>query len=309
MHLLYVEAPNCESDVSTIDQLARVTPGTKVRPAQGVDAAINILRNDAAESHFDGLVTSPGLDDAALVSLVHEISRHGPLVTLIAVVLDLAHSLRAFEAGADAVLLLVNGSLANPEETLQGLERRPGRPAEAQPLSAAATTSANGSRVLVDLSTFRKYFAKPAPRGPITVDIVRSVDDELVEAVARLMPQLPSSGPAPGSAELDEVIKATGTTLIVARDDRTIVGMLTLHTFRAASGVHAWIQDLVVDKDATGRGVSECLTREAIRVGVEQGARTTELTSRPSHVGAGRLYQRIGFQRRETHLYRYRRSG
>jgi ribosomal protein S18 acetylase RimI-like enzyme len=310
MHLLYVRAQDCGSDIATIHQLAHLTPATNVRPAQGVDAAISILRNEASENHFDGLVISPGLDDAALLSLVHEIWRRGPLVTLIAVVLDLAHSLRAFDAGADAVLLLVNGSLANPEETLQGLERRSsGRSTEAEPLSPAGETSANGSRVLVDLSTFRKYFAKPAPRGPIAVDIVRSVDDELVDAFARLVPQLSSSAEVPGSGELDEIIKAASTTLIVARDDRAIVGMLTLHTFRAATGIHAWIQDLVVDKDAKGCGVSELLTREAVRVGVEQGARTAELTSRPSHVGAGRLYERIGFERRQTHLYRYRLSG
>jgi ribosomal protein S18 acetylase RimI-like enzyme len=108
---------------------------------------------------------------------------------------------------------------------------------------------------------------------------------------------------------LDEIIHAAGSTLIVARDDRAIVGMLTLHTFRAATGIRARIEDLVVDANAKGRGVSELLTREAVRLGVELGACTAELTSRPSHLGNARLYGRIGFERRETHLYRYRMSG
>jgi ribosomal protein S18 acetylase RimI-like enzyme len=310
MHLLYVRAPKCGSDTSTIRQLARVAPQTTVKPVQGVDAAINLLRNKAFEGQFDGLVTSPGLDDTSLLTLVHEIWRRGPIVRLISVVVDLAHSLRAFDAGADAVLLLVNGALANPEETLEGLDRQSRRPADARPASPESTASVgSGGRVLVDLSTFRKYFAKPAPRGPMTVAVVESVSDALVEAAARLVPQLSSSAQVPGPAELDALIKAPGTTMIVALDDRTIVGMLTLHTFRAATGIHAWIQDLVVDANAKGRGVSELLTREAVRLGVEQGARTAELTSRPSHLGAGRLYQRIGFKRRDTHLYRCRLSG
>ena len=308
MHLLYVKAPECGSDIPTIRQLSGLAPGTQIRPVQSVDAAIDVLRTATSHRGFDGLVTSPELDEASLVSLVDEIWRRGPIVRLIAVVLDLDHSLRAVNAGADAVLLLVNGTVANPEETLQGLERQFQPLADAEPLSPAGRASKNGNRVLVDLSTFRKYFAKPSPRGPITVDVVRSVDDDLVEAAARLIPQLSSSAPVPGLAELGELVKAAGTTLIVAREGRAIVGMLTLHTFLAATGIHAWIQDLVVDKDAKGRGVSELLTREAVRLGIEQGARTAELTSRPSHLGAGRLYERIGFERRQTHLYRYRLS-
>ena len=162
--------------------------------------------------------------------------------------------------------------------------------------------------MLVDLLAFRKYFPKPGPRGPITVDVALGVDDDLVEAASRLIPQLSPSAPVPGPSELDQLIKAPGTTLLIAREGRAIVGMLTLHTFRAATGIHAWIQDLVVDRPAKGRGVSELLTREAVLISVQQGARTAELTSRPSHLGAGRLYERIGFERRETHLYRYRLS-
>jgi ribosomal protein S18 acetylase RimI-like enzyme len=308
MRLLYVKAPECESDLGSIRQLARLATDKKVTTVTSATAAINVLRTAPLERPFDGLVTSPALDEAAIVGLVREILTGGPIVTLIAVVLDLDHSLRAVNAGADAVLLLANGALANPRETLRGLEHQLPLPAEAPPVPPGATASDNGGRVLVDLSTFRKYFSKPVPREPITVDVARCVDDDLVEAAARLVPQLSSSARVPGAWELDQIIKAPGSTLVVAREGRTIVGMLTLHTFRAATGIHAWIQDIVVDRDAKGRGVSELLTREAVRLGVEQGARTAELTSRPSHTGTGRLYERIGFERRETHLYRYRLS-
>jgi len=61
----------------------------------------------------------------------------------------------------------------------------------------------------------------------------------------------------------------------------------------------------VVDSSARGKGVGEALSREALRLAVEKGARTVELTSRPSRAAANRLYRRLGFVERETSVYRY----
>lgn len=61
----------------------------------------------------------------------------------------------------------------------------------------------------------------------------------------------------------------------------------------------------MVDETARGRGVAEALSREAIRRALDLGARTVELTSRPSREAANRLYQRLGFVRRDSNLYRY----
>ena len=62
---------------------------------------------------------------------------------------------------------------------------------------------------------------------------------------------------------------------------------------------------MIVDSAQRGKGLGEALTREALRVAQEAGATTVDLTSRPSREAANRLYQRIGFQRRETNVYRY----
>jgi ribosomal protein S18 acetylase RimI-like enzyme len=51
------------------------------------------------------------------------------------------------------------------------------------------------------------------------------------------------------------------------------------------------------------------LSREAIRIAASRGARTVELTSRPSRESANRLYRRIGFEPRETNVYRYTIGG
>jgi ribosomal protein S18 acetylase RimI-like enzyme len=60
-----------------------------------------------------------------------------------------------------------------------------------------------------------------------------------------------------------------------------------------------------VDEAARGQGAGEALVREAIRLARKAGARTIDLTSRPSREAANRLYERIGFVERETNVYRY----
>lgn len=144
------------------------------------------------------------------------------------------------------------------------------------------------------------------PDVSVTVSVQTEVTDELVQAFERLTPQLSRSSPAPDRAVLAEIVAADATHLLVARDDAgTIVGSLTLVLFRIPTGLRAWIEDVVVDGDARGQGVGEALNRYAIDVAAERGARSVDLTSRPSREAANRLYQRIGFTPRDTNVYRY----
>lgn len=136
-----------------------------------------------------------------------------------------------------------------------------------------------------------------------------TVDDALVRAFERLVPQLSRSSPPPTAAELAEMVGASGTHLLLAEDDDgTILGTLTLVTFRIPTGVRAWIEDVVVDEAGRGQGVGEALNRRALELAAEAGAKTVDLTSRPSREAANRLYQRLGFQPRETNVYRFERE-
>ncbi len=144
-----------------------------------------------------------------------------------------------------------------------------------------------------------------AAASPVRVEEAVEADDELVAAMARLVPQLSRSAPAPSRPELAEIVASPATVLLVARDDDYIVGALTLVLFRIPTGMRAWIEDVVVDESARGRGVGESLSREALRRATAAGARTVDLTSRPSREAANRLYRRLGFQPRETNVYRW----
>ena len=140
----------------------------------------------------------------------------------------------------------------------------------------------------------------------IRIEEVTERSDELAAAMAALVPQLSRSSPAPSAAEVEEIVGSPACHLLLARDaNGAIVGMLTLAVFRIPTGLRAWIEDVVVDDAARGQGVGAALTRAAIRVAEQRGARTVDLTSRPSREAANRLYRRLGFVQRETNVYRF----
>jgi ribosomal protein S18 acetylase RimI-like enzyme len=160
----------------------------------------------------------------------------------------------------------------------------------------------------------------------LRVSLAHEVTDDLVSAVHRLLPQLSGSARLPSRADVEEIVTSQATTLLIVRDDGMlaeaegdkpqgraddaggpygpVVGMLTLATFRIPTGVRAWIEDVVVDTAARGRGAGEALTQAALELAGARGAQTVDLTSRPSREAANRLYQKVGFELRETNVYR-----
>jgi ribosomal protein S18 acetylase RimI-like enzyme len=139
----------------------------------------------------------------------------------------------------------------------------------------------------------------------VFIEIVAEVTDELVAAYQRLIPQLSSSSPPPGREELEDIVAAPATDVFVATDDDgRILGTSTLAVFRIPTGRRAWIEDVVVDESASGRGIGGMLTRAMIDRAAELECTTVDLTSRPSREAANRLYQREGFEIRDTNVYR-----
>jgi ribosomal protein S18 acetylase RimI-like enzyme len=138
------------------------------------------------------------------------------------------------------------------------------------------------------------------------IEIAKGVTPDLVAGFERLTPQLSSSKPPPTEEELAAIVSSPATDLIVAYDDDgAVIGSLTLVTFRIPTGVRSWIEDVVVDTDRRGQGIGAELNRAAIERAGSLGAITVDLTSRPSREAANRLYRRLGFEPRDSTVYRY----
>jgi ribosomal protein S18 acetylase RimI-like enzyme len=140
---------------------------------------------------------------------------------------------------------------------------------------------------------------------PIIIEELREVTDDVVDAFRRLVPQLSASAVPLDAAALRTVVSSPAVTVLLARNESDIVGTLTLVTFPIPTAYRAWIEDVIVDDTARGQGVGMLLTEEALKRAKEAGARTVDLTTRPSRVAAGRLYERAGFTQRDTRVYRY----
>lgn len=139
------------------------------------------------------------------------------------------------------------------------------------------------------------------------MEIVEAVEvtPEVIEAFERLIPQLSLSNPPPSAAMLQSIVDSPACHLLLAVDGDEIVGSLTLVVFPIPTAVRAWIEDVVVDEAASGKGVGRQLNEHALELARNLGAKTVDLTSRPSREAANHLYKKIGFQPRETNVYRY----
>ncbi len=143
-------------------------------------------------------------------------------------------------------------------------------------------------------------------RVTIGIEVIDKVTDEVVDAFGRLLPQLSSTARPLDADAIATVIASPAVTVLLARGDAgRIIGTLTLAMFPIPTGLRAWIEDVVVDAASGRQGAGMALVREALRIAEAAGARTVDLTSRPSREAAGGLYVKAGFAQRETRLYRY----
>ena len=145
----------------------------------------------------------------------------------------------------------------------------------------------------------------------MTVELITAATPELHEAMGRLLPQLSRSAAPMSEADVERFLSQSSVRLFVFRAETAdadgnnpILGMLSLATFEIPTGVRAWVEDVVVDEAARGQGAGLALVEAAIEHAKTVGARTVDLTSRPTREAANRLYQRAGFQLRETNVYR-----
>lgn len=145
---------------------------------------------------------------------------------------------------------------------------------------------------------------EPRSSRDITVITVREITREFHSAAVQLVAELSSSAASLRYDALEALIDHDAIDLFAAMLDGDVVGMLTLATFPVPTGTRAWIEDVVVSSGARGSGAGLALLQAAVDRARELGAHTVDLTSRPSREAANRLYQRAGFELRETHVYR-----
>ncbi|MDD2314923.1 MAG: GNAT family N-acetyltransferase [Proteiniphilum sp.] len=137
------------------------------------------------------------------------------------------------------------------------------------------------------------------------IERLTHIDEHIVDAFRRLMPQLTSRRIDSSLATLEKVISSEETHLFVAIEEEEIIGTLTLLFYQIPSGRKAWIEDVIVEQQARGKGVGTALMWHAMQTARSQAAEKVDLTSHPDRKAANKLYQKMGFRLRESNVYRY----
>ncbi len=139
----------------------------------------------------------------------------------------------------------------------------------------------------------------------ISIEQIKTYSDELLDTLNKLMRQLSSSISPLTNSYLSSVLSVPSFSLFVAKDDsNTIIGAGSLIVFEMLSGKRGTLEDLVIDENQRGKGIGKMLMNEMIKKAREEGVKYIDLTSRPSRVAANHLYQSLGFEKRETNVYR-----
>ena len=138
------------------------------------------------------------------------------------------------------------------------------------------------------------------------IDAITEVTPALQQSLARLLPQLNPNLPPPDLDRLKRLVADPDVTLLVARDGDEIVGTTTVIVYTTPFWIKARIDEVVVDESARGKGVGEQLVQAALDVARKRGAQIAELQSArpPAREPAHRLYERLGFQKRNSDVFR-----
>ena len=140
----------------------------------------------------------------------------------------------------------------------------------------------------------------------VSIRLVTEVIESLTDAYRVLIPQLSSSSNPPTGEALQRIIESDSAQILIAEDENgEILGTMTLIIFQIPTGIRAWIEDVVVDSSARGKGIGKKLNLAALELAKQAGAKTVDLTSRPARQEANQLYRSIGFAERETNVYRF----
>jgi ribosomal protein S18 acetylase RimI-like enzyme len=138
----------------------------------------------------------------------------------------------------------------------------------------------------------------------IIIEEVTAPEQNLTETLRSLVSLLGQDNVPLSDADVLSMLESPNTKLLVARDGNVIVGMITLLVFRIPFLKKSIVEDLVVAANYQKHGIGKHLLEKAITVAKSEGASYLDLTSRPHRTAANIFYERFGFEKRNTNIYR-----
>ncbi|MBI2594832.1 MAG: GNAT family N-acetyltransferase [Candidatus Colwellbacteria bacterium] len=125
----------------------------------------------------------------------------------------------------------------------------------------------------------------------------------VLKDINNLLPQLSKTAKPLSLSALTSIARSEDSRLVMAKDDTRIIGMGSLVFTLTPYGKRARIEDVVVDERYRGRGIGEKISKELITIAKKAKVRRVELSTRQTRVVARKLYEKLGFEKREADVY------
>ncbi len=137
------------------------------------------------------------------------------------------------------------------------------------------------------------------------IEQLKTFSPDVTQVVNDLLIQLNPTSKILSDKDIKEIVEGQSNQLFVARrkNDKKIVGMLTLVIYRIPVWRKGWLEDIVVDKEYRNKGIATQLIKHAIEAAKDDGVLSLNFTSNPNREAANSLYQRLGFEKRNTNVY------
>lgn len=138
----------------------------------------------------------------------------------------------------------------------------------------------------------------------IIITQLKTATPEICDAIRNLTKQIGKNYKELTNQDINDMLQSSCNHLIVASHKDTIIGMITVLIFRIPYVKKGYIDDLIVDENYRGQGLGKRLLDEALKIAKEKGVAYVDFTSRPSRLAGNSLYEKLGFKRRDTNIYR-----
>lgn len=125
----------------------------------------------------------------------------------------------------------------------------------------------------------------------ITIRLWQEQDHQAVQSLLRQLSE-------------DAEVTASNAPAYVAEREGVVVGMVTLCIYTTLTGTKAYLDHLVVAPEARRHGIGRALMEYAIERARDADASRVDLTARDTKQAAHALYRSLGFEPRETSLFR-----
>lgn len=135
---------------------------------------------------------------------------------------------------------------------------------------------------------------------------IKALTDEVFGEIDRLHAELSIAGVKLDREKVEHFMHHAHKELYVVDEGGHMAGMATVQFVPTMRGCVAHVDDVVVEEASRGKGYGRALMQHLIDRAREKSCYSMEFTSRPSREAANALYQKMGFEKYDTNVYRMR---